>query len=445
MRPVAASRRRGRRRNCQPEVHALPEVDQILRPTGIWKTLPGMPTLTATGRRLQVMPFGFAPPGRRRQRILSPGPVWAGPLGWHPDGLEPRGEGESMSQFMHTVRFFVGMAMLAGGVALAQPFVAAVVAARENAASAAAVPGVQSGLPGVMTSSGGHAIPDPRTGSGLESHGMPFPAGDQFPTAPPPSLTTPLPVSGLELSPAAPGLDGTYRSTVEIPPPPLLDFHAPPPLAAGWAVHDVARPVAPSPAIQSVTAATDYVVRDGDDLTTIALKVYGHAGAATAIWAANRDRVADPQVLPIGLALRLPPTWTLPAAHSGPGGMSGLAIEPTFTPNWTGDHATTNAGRAPARSTAQGGAEASWLHGAGAPPARTSATLAADPGSRSNAVGTSSAQRPTTVRVGVGDSLESIAVRFYGDRAVASRIWQANRDRLRSPDLLVPGSELLLP
>jgi len=55
------------------------------------------------------------------------------------------------------------------------------------------------------------------------------------------------------------------------------------------------------------------------------------------------------------------------------------------------------------------------------------------------------AQRPATVRVGVGDSLESIAVRFYGDRAMVSRIWQANRNRLRSPDLLVPGTELQLP
>jgi nucleoid-associated protein YgaU len=350
-----------------------------------------------------------------------------------------------MSQFMHTVRFFAGMAMLAGGVALAQPFVAAVVAARGNAASAAAVPGVQPGLPGVMTSSGGHAIPDPRPGSGLESHSMPLPASDQFPAAQAPSLTTPLPASGLDLSPAAPGLDGTYRSTVEIPPPPLLDSHTPPPLAAGWAVHDVAWPVAPSPAIQSATVPADYIVRDGDDLTTISLKVYGHAGAATAIWDANRDRVADPQVLPIGLALRLPPPWTLPAAHSGPGGMSGLAIEPTFTPSRTGDRATTNAGRAPARPTAQGAAESYWLHGAAAPPARTSATLTADPGLSSTAVGMAAARRPATVRVGMGDSLESIAVRFYGDRAVASRIWQANRNRLRSPDLLVPGTDLQLP
>jgi len=136
-----------------------------------------------------------------------------------------------MSQFMHTVRFFVGMAMLAGGVALAQPFVAAVVAAREQATASgpsAAVPGMQPGPRAMAIGTGGHAIPDPRPVDSLGGPGLPLPAGDQFLSAPtPPSPPTPLPASGLDSSPAAPALDGTYRSTVEIPPPPLLDFHAP--------------------------------------------------------------------------------------------------------------------------------------------------------------------------------------------------------------------------
>lgn len=357
-----------------------------------------------------------------------------------------------MSQFMHTVRFFVGMAMLAGGVALAQPFVAAVLAARGNAAATswppAAMPATQPGLPAMAIGNGGHAIPDGRPAESRGVPDMPQPAGDQFLGAQPPPPPTPLPASGLDFSPAAPGLDGTYRSTVEIPPPPLLDFHAPPPLAAGWAAHGVARPVAASPAVQPMSGAADYVVRDGDDLTAIALKVYGHAGAAPAIWAANRDRLADPQVLPIGLALRLPPTWTLPASHPMQGGMSGLAIEPTFTPNWTGEHAKGSAAREPSAPVTQTGAGSFWLQGAEAPQAHLSATLTAGPGGRFMPEATSepsAPQRPATVRVGMGDSLESIAVRFYGDRAMASRIWQANRDRIRSPDLLVPGAELRLP
>jgi nucleoid-associated protein YgaU len=359
-----------------------------------------------------------------------------------------------MSQFMHTVRFVIGMAMLAAGVALAQPFAAAVLAARGGFAPAAYGPaiapptsGTESGLSAMMIGSGGHTIPDPRpTGVVEVPSGPPMAATGPFPPTSPPPPPVPLPASGLDRTPASPLLEGTYRSTVDIPPPPLLDVHAPPPLSAGWSVHDVARPVAPSPALQPAMPA-DYVVRDGDDLTGIALKVYGHAGAATAIWTANRDRLTDPQVLPIGLALRLPPSWMLPAAHAAAAEATGAAIEPTFTAAHSSDHAGTGVAADAVRSAAPNGPEPFWLQGGTAP--SPSAILTAGPGHRSvpeaTAVPSSPAQRPATVRVGMGDSLESIAVRFYGDRAMASRIWLANRDRLRSPDLLVPGAELRLP
>ena len=365
-------------------------------------------------------------------------------------------KGESMSQFMHTVRFVIGMAMLAAGVALVQPFAAAVLAARGGFAPAAYGPaiapptsGTQPGLSAMMIGSGGHAIRDPRPTGGMDvPSGPPMAAAGPFPPTAPPPPPVPLPASGLDLSPASPLLDGTYRSTVDIPPPPLLDVHAPPPLSAGWSVHDVARPVAPGPALQPAAMPADYVVRDGDDLTGIALKVYGHAGAATAIWTANRDRLTDPQVLPIGLALRLPPSWMLPAAHAAAAGAAGAAIEPTFTTAHSGDRARTGVAE-PVRSAAPSESEPFWLQGGTAPSASPSAILTAGPGHRSvpeaTAVPSSPAQRPATVRVGMGDSLESIAVRFYGDRAMASRIWLANRDRLRSPDLLVPGAELRLP
>jgi len=358
-----------------------------------------------------------------------------------------------MSQFMHTMRFFVGMAMLAGGVALAQPFVSAVLAARGNGspvpAASAAMPGMQPGLSPMMIGTAGHAIPDPRPVEGREPPGMPLEAVAAFAPAQPPPPPTPLPASGLNLSPSAPALNGTYRSTVQIPPPPLLDSHAPPPLAAGWSAHDVAKPAVPGPTMQPASAAVDYVVRDGDDLTTIALKVYGHAGAATAIWAANRDRVADPQLLPIGMALRLPPTWSLPASQMAQGGSPALAIEPTYSSGWSGDQVRRSGGRDSASPKAQGGAEPFWLQGSSGSPTTSSATLTSGPARRSFAEEAPTASppsgRPTTVRVGMGDSLESIAFRFYGDRAMASRIWQENRDRLRSPDLLVPGAELRLP
>jgi nucleoid-associated protein YgaU len=47
--------------------------------------------------------------------------------------------------------------------------------------------------------------------------------------------------------------------------------------------------------------------------------------------------------------------------------------------------------------------------------------------------------------VGPGETLATLAGRIYGDPAMAERIWDANRDRLRSPVLVVPGMELRLP
>jgi len=363
-----------------------------------------------------------------------------------------------MSRFMHTVRFVVGMALLAGGVVLAQPFVATVIASRQARSSAttdgvamtsivpqAAWPTAEGQVP---VSAGGHAIPDARPFgnempqgfvSDAQSGGFSDlggrTAGDMAMAAPPPTPPSPLPPSSIDFSPSSPQLTGTYRSTVEIPPPPLLDSQTPPPLAAGWVVHGVSKPAMappPSPSAAVEEMQSIYVVRDGDDLTGIALRVYGHAGAATAIWMANRDRLADPQLLPIGLPLRLPPSWTLPATHAGSGASGGTSIEPALGMGGvSADHTAVAA-------QGRGMAEPSWLRSTVAPAITAPyASGAAAPEAK--------AGRPASIRVAAGESLDSIAVRFYGDRMAAMQIWQANRDRLRSPDLLVIGMELRLP
>jgi nucleoid-associated protein YgaU len=348
-----------------------------------------------------------------------------------------------MSHFMHTVRWLVGLSLLAGGAVLAQPFAAAVLAVRQETGTSAvaAESGMQAGLPAAMIGAGAHAIPDARSPEPAAWAGD-NPALEFVAPSPPPA---PLPPSGLDFSPPSPALDGTYRSTVEIPPPPLLDVQSPPPLAAGWSVHDVPRPAAaPTAPIQPAAATASYVVRDGDDLTGIALHVYGHVGAATAIWEANRDRLSDPQLLPIGLSLRMPPSWTLPAAQAWAGNGAGQAIEPTPAAVTQGDRAGRAANPPPDSAPTPHGVGLSWLRGGAA--SNATATPAAVAGAfAAEANPLAMANRPATVRVGMGDSLGSIARRFYGDTAMASRIWQANRDRLRSPDLLVPGIELRLP
>jgi len=44
-----------------------------------------------------------------------------------------------------------------------------------------------------------------------------------------------------------------------------------------------------------------------------------------------------------------------------------------------------------------------------------------------------------------GDSLFSLAERYYGDKQRFTEIYLANRSALRSPDRLTPGTELVIP
>lgn len=234
--------------------------------------------------------------------------------------------------------------------------------------------------------------------------------------APPPPPDR-LPPVAAALQAEGPGMNGTYRSTLDVPPPPLLDAQAAPPPVAAWAAPAVARPASPPPA--DLVPAT-YVIHDGDDLTGISTRFYGHPGGAAAVWEANRDVIPDPNLLPIGTELRLPPAWTVGGPHAQAAAGAVRSIEPPHAPAampesavpaaaapqvWLGSHATPPSGMSPSRTPSTGG----------------------------------------TVRLGPGETLESLAVRLYGDRSAAGRIWEVNRDRLRSPELAVAGMELRLP
>ncbi len=53
------------------------------------------------------------------------------------------------------------------------------------------------------------------------------------------------------------------------------------------------------------------------------------------------------------------------------------------------------------------------------------------------------AERPYTVVA--GDSLSKIAKRFYGDAQQWRRIYEANRDQIKNPDLIQPGQTFRIP
>lgn len=142
-----------------------------------------------------------------------------------------------------------------------------------------------------------------------------------------------------------------------MPPPALLDAAAPPP-ATAWPVVSASTPVsaavalpAAAPVVELTVPAT-YRVRDGDDLGSIAGRFYGHPAAASAIWAANREMIPHPELLPIGAELRLPPPWSVriqgrgatggiePAAHVRPpargraGDPASVAAAAAVPPPW---------------------------------------------------------------------------------------------------------------
>ena len=51
----------------------------------------------------------------------------------------------------------------------------------------------------------------------------------------------------------------------------------------------------------------------------------------------------------------------------------------------------------------------------------------------------------TKYTVRSGDSLSAIAKREYGDASAWRRIYEANRDQIKDPDLIHPGQELNIP
>jgi len=321
-----------------------------------------------------------------------------------------------MGRLAGLVRFIVGAAMVAGGGMLILPCARLVFAGLEASGQATAVPALGA-APAVGHAPAAPLPPSqaamPPQASWLVPETALPPAvefrGDYVPPTPPDRLPAVPPSLGAE----GPGMNGTYRSTLAVPPPPLLDAQSPPPAAT--AASEAPRPSVFGESPAAVAPPATYAIRDGDDLTGIAIRFYGHPAAAAAVWAANRDVIPDPALLPIGVSLRMPPPWSVPGLP-GATADAGRSIDPPL--------ATAGPRPMPASS-----ASASWLAGG-----RAEAPAAAP---RLPSTG--------TVRLAPGETLESLAVRFYGDRTAAARIWEANRDRLRSPELAVAGMELRLP
>lgn len=221
-----------------------------------------------------------------------------------------------MEGLARSLRLIIGLGMVAAGTTLAAPTGLVLMEWARNhdgqpssgtaaADSIARAATAGQGFPGEVMA-GVDLQPGPRAGWVPEAQ----PVAPGVTTGPriayqQPVPPAPLPPPAGGLAAAGPDLSVAYRSTLETPPPPLIDGQRPPPLAVGWTVRG-GQDSGLGQTTLSASAAT-YRVRDGDDLTEIATRFYGTPAAARWIWEANRGRLADPALLPIGQELVLPP------------------------------------------------------------------------------------------------------------------------------------------
>jgi nucleoid-associated protein YgaU len=59
--------------------------------------------------------------------------------------------------------------------------------------------------------------------------------------------------------------------------------------------------------------------------------------------------------------------------------------------------------------------------------------------------GSTATRAPVSVTVQPGFTLWAIAQGQYGEGVMYVQVWQANRDRIRDPDLIYPGQVFALP
>jgi phage tail protein X len=97
------------------------------------------------------------------------------------------------------------------------------------------------------------------------------------------------------------------------------------------------------PATAGLAAAKRHTIRDGDTLKSLALRYWGDESLSRALFAANRQVLEDPELLPIGVKIVIPPDpprQSPPAPAEGASGNqvhsapAGSASEPASQAHW---------------------------------------------------------------------------------------------------------------
>jgi nucleoid-associated protein YgaU len=142
-----------------------------------------------------------------------------------------------------------------------------------------------------------------RTVGPLSPAPTPSPSGLSLRADPGPQFVT-------EESPAGPTVAPRGAAPLVNVASPLVGDRAPPAIELQYPRDEATESASgdePPPADGAQAAPRTHRVRDGDTLALLAERYLGDEARAADIFAENRDRLATPDVLPIGLELLIPP------------------------------------------------------------------------------------------------------------------------------------------
>ena len=198
-----------------------------------------------------------------------------------------------------------------------------------------------------------------------------------------------------------------------------------------------------------------YTVRDGDTLSGIAHRFLGETRRFGEIFDANRHLLASPDDLRPGMVLSIPTVTSDANAtnedladHDDPVDEANPDQESDRKAPIAGEDIPRTAEQ-PRRRFRPAGTRPFIPGTPQKPEALRSSGLDQLPElsipSTDREVADAEPSRPATYRIKRGDTLEAIAVRFYGDPRSVARIIDANRDSVSDPRRLKPGVTIRLP
>ncbi len=208
-------------------------------------------------------------------------------------------------------------------------------------------------------------------------------------------------------------------------------------------------------------------VQPGDTLTALSVQYLGAMSRFHEIYNANRDKLDSPNNLPVGADLRIPivsrESFTVSAAQNSMDNNradTNQNGETSSQANQNRRPTTRSTGSLPTKPTFTQMAPVDILEleplpltptiktdkVKNNPQTPTSASATPADSSRLSGQTSSVKQRPIRrYKVLPGDSLERIAIKIYGDRNQARKIFEANRHVLRNPHVVRAGTTIVLP